>query len=996
MPQESFLARRKFGVRHWMIIALIACFCVGWIPRGVRKSIRTNSNNAADWLPANYTESKELLWFRDHFISAQFVLASWEGCTLGDTDRLRLLSSKLRAVKSETGEPLFDRVITGPEMIAQLTEPPSNLDRADAIERLEGAIVGPPRPGPDGAPGGADSRYTCLVAYLSAYSQDGNLQMREAVERVERVAVEECGIGQGELHLGGPPVDNITIDIEGEKTLRRLAFFSGLVGLGLAYWFFRSLPVTLAVFYVAGASAGASLAAVYYYGVVVEQWLGGRDGPHLGTVDAILLSMPAVVYVLGLAGAIHLVNYYRDERDAHGVDGAVERAVRIAWGPCTLAAFTTAVGLGSLAFSDIIPIKKFGGFTAAGVMISIGVLFSVLPVFLHVFPPKLRGDDNPDDQQRGALPSWAARYRDFVTTRHGLVTAGCLTLMAVAALGLPRITTQVQLLKLLDPGVKLISDYAWLEEHLGNLVPMEVVVAITQDQTRTPDEPAEGPDGRYRLTMYERMQLARRLERRIERLGDVSRAMSAATFGPAEAEAANWSERRSREYTTSNALEQNRGALKEFMRYELSDSDRPRELWRVSAKVAALADIDYGEFVGELREAVEPVLEAYHQRDMLVKALASEQKPLVGSRVCVAYYLAGKDSPQDDSPAALLIDLLEESRGGRGRVIPLNVAQLEAADPPTQQQTLAALRQLDAVVAVSDQAQQGLNDVDGALDVVPPLEVGPHEAPHNMRESPAFQPERSLAAVYSGIVPLVYKTQRELLASLRESILWATALIAGVMMALFRNVLGGLVSMLPNVFPVVLVFGCIGWLGIKVDIGIMMTASVALGVAVDDTIHFLTWFRRGLKRGLTRRDAVRMAFDRCSVAMTQTTLIAGLGLAVFSTSTFTPTQQFGMLMITILSAALVGDLVMLPALLCGPIGWAFSSDRKAAAAAAPSVDAPAEPAPPTEPAPEPMHIQTPKVDPDADDPPRAPQESLSPSNAALHAKLKRLRKAAGD
>ena len=54
--------------------------------------------------------------------------------------------------------------------------------------------------------------------------------------------------------------------------------------------------------------------------------------------------------------------------------------------------------------------------------------------------------------------------------------------------------------------------------------------------------------------------------------------------------------------------------------------------------------------------------------------------------------------------------------------------------------------------------------------------------------------------------------------------------------------------MIPNVFPVILIFGAMGHLGVLVDIGTMMTASVALGVAVDDTIHFLTWFRRASGR----------------------------------------------------------------------------------------------------------------------------------------------------
>jgi hypothetical protein len=110
---------------------------------------------------------------------------------------------------------------------------------------------------------------------------------------------------------------------------------------------------------------------------------------------------------------------------------------------------------------------------------------------------------------------------------------------------------------------------------------------------------------------------------------------------------------------------------------------------------------------------------------------------------------------------------------------------------------------------------------------------------------------------------------------------------------------------------------------VVVDIGTMMTASVAMGVAVDDTIHFLNWFRTGIRQGLPRRDAIIQAYERCAQAMTQTTLIGGLGLFVFALSTFTPTQRFGTLMLFLLAAALVGDLLFLPAILAGPLGRMF-------------------------------------------------------------------------
>ena len=106
-----------------------------------------------------------------------------------------------------------------------------------------------------------------------------------------------------------------------------------------------------------------------------------------------------------------------------------------------------------------------------------------------------------------------------------------------------------------------------------------------------------------------------------------------------------------------------------------------------------------------------------------------------------------------------------------------------------------------------------------------------------------------------------------------------------------------------------------------------MTASVAMGVAVDDTVHFLTWFRKGLNQGMQRHGALMLAYERCAAAMTQTTLIGGLGLSVFALSSFTPTQRFGVLMLTLLAAALLGDLIFLPAILSSPLGKYFSSKK---------------------------------------------------------------------
>ncbi|MBN2218633.1 MAG: MMPL family transporter, partial [Pirellulales bacterium] len=515
--------------------------------------------------------------------------------------------------------------------------------------------------------------------------------------------------------------------------------------------------------------------------------------------------MPSLVYVLAMSGAIHIINYYHDSIHDNGLDGAPERALSHAWKPCFLAALTTAIGLLSLCNSRLIPVRNFGLYSAIGVMATLVLLFLVLPACLSLWPSRAFAErvkaQREDETQRNTKKHSLFHKIWYViggqVIRHnGLVVTGCVAVMIFFSVGAAtRIDPEIKLMKLFSPNARILKDYAWLEKHLGPLVPMEIVLRIDRDNPN--------------INFLQRMRLARDVERAVEQLEPVGGAISAATFAP-ELGVSRLGGLTFRERALQSALKKHRDEFAEYLRV---DENTNEELWRVSARVEALGDLDYGEFVAELEKKVEPVRKAY------------------------------------------------EEAGGTG-----------------------------------------------------------------------------IKVTYTGLVPLVYKAQTELLAGLFNSLLMAFALIALVMMLVLRSPSAGLISMLPNLFPVVIIFGAMGWLGIKVDVGSMMTASVALGVAVDDTIHYLTWFRHGLDMGYRRKRAAMVAYQRCATAMSQTTLIGGLGLAVFAVSTFTPTQRFGYIMLTLLAAALVGDLIFLPALLTGPLGKFFDRRRKPSEDAKPSSD----------------------------------------------------------
>jgi predicted RND superfamily exporter protein len=184
-------------------------------------------------------------------------------------------------------------------------------------------------------------------------------------------------------------------------------------------------------------------------------------------------------------------------------------------------------------------------------------------------------------------------------------------------------------------------------------------------------------------------------------------------------------------------------------------------------------------------------------------------------------------------------------------------------------------------------------------------------------------PAEAVQVTNTGGVPLVFTAQDELLDALKFSFTLAVCLVAVVMTLVLRSLSAGLLAMIPNVFPALATFGVMGWMETVVGVGAMMTASIGLGIAVDDTLHFLTWYRRASSEGASRREAIRTAYRRCAAAILHTTLIAGLALFVFFFSSFQPVSQFGLLLFMLLVAALVGDLLLLPALLATPLGALF-------------------------------------------------------------------------
>jgi len=886
------------------------------------------------------------LWY---FLTPQGELYSWDGAKAPLASALvqfwrRVSGSQIRGdhVASFTQEDAawyyenprrlnaqyFKTVTTGPSVLQGLIDDSRGVLRdnvPEAEKRLRGSLFGP------------DGKLTCFVLTLTDAGRAdmhrviGRGVLGKPVGRLYELAM-ECGLKTEEFHLGGPPVDNVAIDEEGTITLVRLVSLCVLLGVGLAYACFRTISATTMVFVVGGIAAVASLAIVGWFG---------------SELDAVLMSMPALVYVLGISGAAHLINYYREAVEEHGFDGAPESAVKHGWKPALLCNITTALGLFSLFTSDIVPIRKFGVFSGVAVMATLVLLFTYLPAALQIWPQKPR---TANERLRAENP-WYDRYlvhfwdrlASFIVRHHVGVSMACIAICVGVGWGITRINTTVNMLKMFDGKAKILADYAWLETNIGKLVPMEVVIKVPKEKLQ-PHLAARTANGNnendpLKLNFLERMQIVDTAQRIIEEQfgeagrGVAGRSLSAVTFAPIlpQPKPGMNIER----YAKQGSLEKYRDDFlkSEYLRIDRQDGS---ELWRISLRIAALQDVDYGDFVKELKTAIEPVIAAQAYRDQVLQkvlerredgkltrasicilgaALGSRKsKTLEGNSAEVADHSLTIDGPQ------ILAQSLRETLKGK-----LRVEWHDPGDGPLNERSMENLAKFDCIILAGDTSlydldaiQKRARSIVDARDAVASTDISV-VAQGDSRDRSG----KTISAVYTGVVPIVYKAQRTLLESLIQSTFWSFVTITPLMMFVSRSVGAGLVAMLPNVLPVFVIFGGMGWMNIQVDIGSMMTASIALGVAVDDTIHYLSWYRLEIDKGLSRPAAILNTYKRCATPTFQAALISGLGLSIFAFSTFTPTQRFGYLMLTILFMGVVAELIFFPALLAGPLGRVF-------------------------------------------------------------------------
>ncbi|MFK8114315.1 MAG: RND family transporter [Rubripirellula sp.] len=543
MQAELPETQRHRNRNRFLLLLVYALLISPWVVAGAVRALEGNANSPLDWVDQGFAPRQEYDRFSARFGTADVVVISWPECHVDDP-RLDTFVRCLREAKGFQGDDgwLFHQVTSGRQTLQAMTDPPLSLPREEAIDRLQGSLVGP------------DRKTTSVVV---SFTEAGLQQRGRLVGLIRAAARQHCDAGYESQHLAGPIMDGYSVDQASQTTMHRFAPLASIIAFCLCVLCLDSLIAACLVFGVSLACQGIALAVLHYSG---------------GSMTALLIVLPPLIQLLAIASGIHFVNYYFDAATTSAAMDAATRAFQIAWLPCVLSAVTTAIGLGSLMVSGLVAVREFGFYASIGIVATTAVLLSFLPGAVSWLSPAVPKSRSRSNQSKVwlALTTWLRRHSEWVSV------SACV-LMVGLGVGVSQLEASVRIETLFGKNSRLLDDYAWIEQHVGSTVPIEVVAEFPTDPS---------------LTAIKKLTTLNEIESVLRKVSQVDSVFSPLSFMPVFPP--------NDEAVASRVMQQSSPIAQDFNYLNVSRDGV--ESWRTTAYISALGDNDYVSILRQLNQ----------------------------------------------------------------------------------------------------------------------------------------------------------------------------------------------------------------------------------------------------------------------------------------------------------------------------------------------------------------------------------------------------------
>lgn len=570
-------------------------------------------------------------------------------------------------------------------------------------------------------------------------------------------------------------------------------------------------------------------------------------------ITGLMSLIPPLVIVIGIPNCIYLLNKYHQDFQEHGNKiKSLSRVIQRIGNATFMTNATTAMGFATFIFTQSDILIEFGIIASINIMVVFILSISIIPIVFSFLP-------DPSVRQTDHLnQKWIGASVEWfvrvVTNYRPLVYIVTVVVIVVGIYGITLVETTGNPTDDLPENDEVKQDLAMIENNFNGVMPFEVLIDTKRDKYA---------QNEITLERVEQVQVL------FDEYDEFSRSVSIV-----------------------DAIKYARHSF-----YGASDPDNYRLIKRQDSDAKFIkpyltggdeSDVING-FMDSLQRKLRVTMQirdiGTHDLELLLK----EIEPRVDSIM----------NPDRGGLTAYL-DSIQSASGKEKDTL---LAHFYAAYPKMEKAVEKAYTENDTVLEAQIDADESI------------LASLPHRDDFNKKLEKAIN--NSLYDVtYTGSMVLFLKGTTYLVKNLFTSLMIAIILIAILMALLFNSARMVLVSLLPNLIPLIVTAAIMGYFGIPIKPSTILVFSIAFGISVDDTIHYLAKYRMELKsRRWNIGGSVINALRETGVSMIYTSIVLFFGFSVFAVSDFGGTKALGILVSITLLVAMFANLALLPSLL---------------------------------------------------------------------------------
>ena len=583
-------------------------------------------------------------------------------------------------------------------------------------------------------------------------------------------------------------------------------------------------------------------------------WALGSIGLFGFDISLLMALIPPLMIVIGIPNCIFLITKFHQEYQKTGSQLKAIYLVITKIGVATfLTNLTTALGFATFMFTNSEKLIEFGFIASLNIMLVFVLSLCIIPVYVTFLkPPKERHLKHLD---RKFAQGFIEKIVYVISFKRKWVYGVTIALVVINIFGLVRIKATGNLTGDLPKDDPIYKDIKFIEKHFGGAIPFEIMINYKQ---------------KGRLLKSETLQKIEKIQTNLKNDSMFSKSISIVDFMKVINMAyynnnpehyrliANRDKLRLKKYVNNfdvSNVNINTGSLnlKELV-------DTSSNTLRIRTQIKDIGSYEVATKVKEVQKMIEEVL---NPNQTSLKKVVRELK----------------------SKNELYLDTLIYNHPG---VFNHLTSLLSSGDPEVQSKF-----DLDPMLIKKYMDQPTFNQL-----------------LQNSVENEKFDVD------ITGTSVVVSEGTQYLVNNLLSSIVFAVISIAVLMAILFRSWRMVMISLIPNIVPMIITSGIMGWFGIPLKPSTLLVFSIAFGISVDDTIHYLTKYRQELKHfSWDIKTCVIQAIRESGLGMFYTSVVLFCGFSVFTFSQFGGTQALGLLISITLLVAMITNLVVLPSLL---------------------------------------------------------------------------------